>query len=68
MIIDFPPSISGEAKISIVSLSGQIIISKNVEVSSLQETSLNLTDLISGMYFVKLEFNQYSTNWRIIKK
>lgn len=68
MKIDFPPTISGQVKISIVSLSGQIVFSKKLEVSSLQETALNLNDLMSGMYLVRLQFNQYITNWKIIKK
>ena len=68
MKIDFPPTISGQVKISIVSLSGQIVFSNKLEVSSLQETALNLTDLMSGMYLVRLQFNQYISNWKIIKK
>jgi pectate lyase len=68
MNFDFPNKISGEAKITIYSISGQIVYSQNISVSSLQKTTINLSNLSSGMYVVNLQINQFSTNWKIIKK
>ncbi len=68
MNVDFPSAISGEAKIAIYSISGQKVFSQTVSISSLQKHTFNLSDLSSGMYLVKLQINQFTTNWKIIKK
>lgn len=66
--IEFPKSISGEAKIIIYSVSGQKVFYKNSSVSSLQNTNISLNGLSSGMYFVNIQINQVSTTWKIFKK
>jgi pectate lyase len=68
MNIEFPNEISGEAKIAIYSISGQRVLSQTASIFSLQKNTFNLTGLSSGLYLVKLQINQYSSNWKIIKK
>lgn len=66
--IDFRNTIFGESKIAIYSISGQKVFSQIDSVSSLQKTTINLSDLSSGIYLVSLQINQFLANWKIIKK
>ena len=68
MNIDFPITISGEAKVSVYSISGKKVFSQIDSVSPLQKTILNLSELASGLYFAKIQINQFLTSWKFIKK
>jgi len=68
MNIEIPAAISGEAKISVYSISGLKVFSEIESVSSIQKTKINLNELSCGVYLVNLQINQFSTNWKIIKK
>lgn len=68
MNIEIPDTISGEAKITVFSISGLIVFSQIESVSSFQKTKINLSELSSGVYLVNLQINQSSTTWKIIKK
>jgi len=68
MNIEIPASISGEAKITIFSISGIKVFSQIESVSSIQKTKINLSELSSGLYLVNLQINQSSATWKIIKK
>jgi pectate lyase len=68
MNIDFPNIVSGEAKIAIYSISGNKVFSHIDTVSPLQKTTLNLSELASGLYLATIQINQFSTSWKFIKK
>lgn len=68
MNIEIPSTISGEAKITVFSISGLKVFSQIESVSSFQKTKINLSELSSGIYLVNLQINQSSTTWKIIKK
>lgn len=68
MNIEFPNTISGEAKIRIFSISGQKVFSQMELISPIKKTKINLSELCGGVYLVNLQINQFSTNWKIIKK
>lgn len=68
MNIDFPNIVSGEAKIAIYSISGNKVFSRIDTVSPLQKTTLNLSELASGLYLATIQINQFSTSWKFIKK
>jgi pectate lyase len=68
MNIDFPMIISGEAKVSVYSISGKKVFSRINIVSPLQKITLNLSELASGLYLATIQINQFSTNWKFIKK
>ena len=68
MNVEFPTTISGEAKINVFSISGQKVFSQMELISPIKKTKINLSELSSGVYLVNLQVNQFSANWKIIKK
>lgn len=66
--LDFTNTISGEAKIAIYSISGKKVFNHDFTVTTFQKNTFNLSSLSSGLYLVNLQINQFSTNWKIVKK
>lgn len=67
--IDLSDSISGDATISIISATGQKVLSysKN-NVSASEKLSVNVADLSQGIYLCNLKVGEVSNTWKFIKK
>ena len=69
MNIEINASMSSDMNISIYNLTGQVVMEKNVSVNTgINTTTVNTSELSSGVYFVTVNANGFSKTTKVVVK